>query len=81
MIDDVANSVGPTGARIPADGVNTGSFRRTVVVLGTLDLEDRLGGSASTTATADVTAGTHAHHSAYWICRKDPALSWFCARV
>jgi len=65
VIDDVADGIRATRARIPADRVHARSFRRAIVVLGALDLEDRLGGTASTTATADVTAGTHADHGAH----------------
>lgn len=81
MIDDVADGVGPARARIPTDRVHARALRRAIIVLGALDLEDRLGGTAGTTAAADVAAGTHAHHSAHRMCRQYPALGRFRARL
>jgi len=81
VIDNVADGVRATGARIPADRVHARSLRRAVVVPGALDLENRLGGTASTTAAADVTAGTHADHGAHRMRWQDPAFGWFRARL
>lgn len=81
MIDDIANRVRPARARIPADRVHAGSFRGTVVVLGALDLQDRLGGLTSTAAAADIPAGTHAYHGAYRMRRQDTTLGRLSARL
>lgn len=81
MIDDIANRVGPARARVPADRVHAGPFRGTVVVLGTLDLQDRRGGLAGTAAAADVSAGAHAHHGAYRMRRQNTTLGRLGARL
>lgn len=81
MIDDIANGVRSTGAGVPADGVDARSFGRAVVVLGALDLEDRLGGAARTAAAADVAARTHAYHGAHRLRRQDPTLGRLRARL
>lgn len=81
VIDDIANGVGSARARIPAHRVDAGSLRWTVVVLGTLDLKDRLGSLTGTAAAADVSAGTHANHGTYRIRRQDSTLGRFRARL
>lgn len=81
VIDDIANGTGSARAGIPAHRVDAGSLRRTVVVSGAFDLEDRLGGLAGTAAAADVSAGAHAHHGAYRVRRQDPTLGRFYARL
>jgi len=79
VIDNIADSVRATGARVPADRVHARSLRRTVVVPGALDLENRLGGTAGTATAADVTAGTHADHGAHWMRWQDSTLGRFRA--
>lgn len=81
MIDDIANRVGPARAWVSADRVHAGPLRGTIVILGTLNFEDRFSGSAGTAATADVSARTHAYHGAYRMCRQDPTLGRLGARL
>lgn len=79
MIDDIANSVGSAGARIPAHCIDAGSLRWTVVILGAFDLKNRLGSLASSAAAANISAGTGANHSTYGIRRQDSTLRWIYA--
>lgn len=81
MIDDFANGVRSARARISTHRVDAGSLRWTVIVLGAFDLEDRLGSLTSTASAADISAGAHAHHGAYRMCRQNPAFGRFCARM
>lgn len=81
MIDNVAYGVGPARARIAADRIHARSFRRAIIVLGALDLDDRRGSTAGTTTTADVAARAHAHHGAYRMCGQYPTLGRFRARL
>jgi hypothetical protein len=81
VIDDIANSVRSTGAWISANGVDARPFRCTIVVLGAFDLEDRLGSTACAAAAANVTARTHAYHSAYLMRRQDSAFGRLRARL
>lgn len=81
MIDDVADGVGSAGARVSADRVHAGAFWGAVVILGTLDLEDRLGGAAGTAAAADVAARAHAHHGANRARRQYPTFGRIRARL
>lgn len=65
MIDDIANRVRPARAGILTDRVHAGAFRRTIIILGTFDFENRFGSSTSTTAAANISARAYAYHGAY----------------
>lgn len=81
MVRDAAIRVRAAGARILADGVHARLLRRAIAVPGALDLQDRLGGSASSAAVAHVATRTHADHRANRRSREDPALRRLAARM